>query len=168
MKVSGESLGPVVSIFRRLEGVALAIELAAARLRTMTVTEIASRLDDRFGLLTVGPRTARFRQRTLPAMVAWSYDLLAPSEQLLFDRLSVFAGGFSLQGVERVCADDVLPAGEVLDLTGRLVDQSMVTVEPWPQGRTRYGLLETLRQFGREKLVERGAPEVARSFVGWP
>ena len=161
-KVSGENLGPVVSICRRLEGVALAIELAAARLRTMTVTEIASRLDCRFGLLTVGPRTARPRQRTLQAMVAWSYDLLAPTEQLLFDRLSVFAGGFSLQGAEQVCADDVLPAGEVLDLTGRLVDQSMVTVEPWPQGRTRYGLLETLRQFGREKLVERGAAEVIR------
>jgi predicted ATPase/DNA-binding SARP family transcriptional activator len=159
-EVSDENLGPVVSICRRLEGVALAIELAAARLRTMTVTEIASRLDDRFGLLTVGPRTARPRQRTLEATVAWSYDLLAPSEQLLFDRLAVFAGGFSLEAVEHVCADDVLPAGEVLDLTGRLVEQSMVTVEPSQDRRTRYGLLETLRQFGLQKLVERGEAEV--------
>jgi hypothetical protein len=139
--------------------VALTIELAAVRLRMMSVTEVASRLDDRFRLLTGGARTALPRQRTLEATVAWSDDLLASAERLLFDRLTVFAGGFSLGAAERVCADEALPAADVLELTSRLVERSMVTADQLPQAATRYGLLETLRQFGRQKLVERAETE---------
>jgi predicted ATPase len=156
-EIDEKNVAAVAVICRRLDGVALALELAAARLRTMTVTEIGSRLDDRFRLLTAGARTALPRQQTLEATIAWSYDLLEPAERLLFGRLAVFAGGFSLEAAESVCADDLLAAGDVLDLTSRLVDRSMVTTNPSLEGRTRHGLLETLRQFGWERLVELGA-----------
>lgn len=158
-----DNLGPVVSICRRLDGVPLAIELAAARLRSMGIADIAARLDDRFRLLTRGSRTALPRQQTLEATVNWSYELLAPTERLLFDRLSVFAGGFTLEAAERVCAEDGVLVEEVLDLTSRLAERSMVTVERSADERTRYGLLETLRQFARQKLVEQGADEVVRN-----
>lgn len=124
-----DNLGPVVSICRRLDGVPLALELAAARLRSMTVADIASRLDDRFRLLTGGSRTALPRQRTLEATVSWSYELLAPAERMLFDRLSVFAGGFTIEAAERVCGNDGVLVEEVFDLTSRLVERSMVTID---------------------------------------
>ena len=118
---------PVIDdICRRLDGLPLAVELAAARLRSLTLATLAERLDDRFRLLTVGARTALPRQQTLRAVVDWSYDLLFEDERRLFARLSVFAGGCDLDAAEAVCADDQVPAGEVLDVLSRLVDKSLV------------------------------------------
>ena len=108
---------PVIDdICRRLDGLPLAVELAAARLRSLTLATLAERLDDRFRLLTVGARTALPRQQTLRAVVDWSYDLLFEDERRLFARLSVFAGGCDLDAAEAVCADDQVPAGEILDI----------------------------------------------------
>ena len=118
---------PVINdICRRLDGLPLAVELAAARLRSLTLATLAERLNDRFRLLTVGARTALPRQQTLRAVVDWSYDLLFEDERRLFARLSVFAGGCDLDAAEAVCADDQVPAGEILDILSRLVDKSLV------------------------------------------
>ena len=116
----------VEEICARLDGLPLAIELAAARLRTLSLAQLASRLDDRFRLLTGGARTAMARQQTLKAVVDWSYELLSGDEQLVFARLAVFRGGFALDAAEAVCSDDTLPAGEVLEVLQRLVDKSLV------------------------------------------
>jgi non-specific serine/threonine protein kinase len=145
----------VSQICVRLDGLPLAVELAAARCREMSPQEVAERLDDRFRLLTGGSRLALPRQRTLEATVAWSYELLSPSEQRIFERLSVFAGSCSLEAAERVCADDEIEA-PVVDLMANLVDRSLVAAEPSFDGRMRYRLLETLRQFGRDRLLARG------------
>ena len=151
--------GAVAQICRRLDGIPLALELAAARLRGLSVDEVAARLDQRFRLLTGGSRTALPRQQTLQAAVDWSYGLLGAPEQVLFTRLAVFAGGFTLEAAEAVCADEAIPAEGVLDLVLRLVDKSLVAVEGERAGHTRYRLLETLRQYGRERLVTRGEAE---------
>ena len=143
----------VHEICRRLEGIPLAIELAAARARHMSAEQIAERLDQRFRLLTGGARTAIERHRTLQATVAWSYDLLDPAEKLVFQRLSVMAAPFDLQAAEAVAAGDGVEGWEVIDALGRLVDKSMVmTVRG--DGELRYRLLETLRQYGAERLAE--------------
>jgi predicted ATPase/class 3 adenylate cyclase/tetratricopeptide (TPR) repeat protein len=151
-----EQAGPVVvSVCRRLDGMPLAIELAAARLRSMSLTELHDRLDQRFRLLTGGSRTALERQQTLRATVAWSYSLLTGAEQLLLARLSVFAGSFDLAAAEAVCASGGLDVLEVADLLGSLVDKSLAVAEP--AGETlRYRLLETIRLFAAERLVEIG------------
>ena len=141
----------VVQICRRLDGIPLAIELAAARVRVMSVDQIVSRLEDRFRLLTGGSRTALERQQTLRACVAWSYSLLTDDEARLFGRLAVFSGGFQLEAAETVCGGDGLLGDTILDLLSRLVDKSLVVASGG-----RYGLLETLRQFGRDQLIERG------------
>ena len=117
----------VEDICRRLDGLPLAVELAAARLRALTVATVAERLDDRFRLLTRGARTAPPRQQTLRAVVDWSYELLFEDERRLFARLSVFVGGCELTAVEAVCADERVPTGEVFDVMSRLVDKSLVT-----------------------------------------
>ncbi|MGQ0435003.1 MAG: ATP-binding protein [Microthrixaceae bacterium] len=150
----------IAKICRRLDGLPLAIELAAARVRSMSVHDIADRLDDRFRLLTGGSRLALPRQRTLEAAVAWSYDLLEPDTQLLFDRLSVFAGGATLPAVETVCAGDDHAA--VVDALDRLVDRSLVVTEESADGAARYRQLETLRQFARDRLLDRGATAAMR------
>ena len=142
-------------ICRRLDGIPLAIELAAARIRSLTPTELLARLDDRFRLLRGGGRGGLERHRTLRATVAWSYQLLSSDEQLLFDRLSVFAGTFDLAAAEAICAGDGLDDTDIVDLLGDLVDKSMVIAVRSQRG-TRYRLLETLRQFGEERLDERG------------
>ena len=151
-----ERTGPVVNdICRRLDGLPLAVELAAARLRSLTLATLAERLDDRFRLLTVGARTALPRQQTLRAVVDWSYDLLFEDERHLFARLSVFAGGCDLDAAEAVCADEGVPAGEILDVLSRLVDKSLVTATD--SGReTRFSQLQTLWQYGRERLSQSG------------
>ena len=151
-----ERTGPVVNdICRRLDGLPLAVELAAARLRSLTLATLAERLDDRFRLLTAGARTALPRQQTLRAVVDWSYDLLFEDERRLFARLSVFAGGCDLDAAEAVCADEGVPAGEILDVLSRLVDKSLVTAAD--SGReTRFSQLQTLWQYGRERLSESG------------
>lgn len=152
---------PAVEICRRLDGVPLAIELAAARVRSMGPDDIAARLDERFRLLAGGRRTAVERHRTLRSTVEWSYELLAPAEQTLFDRLSVFAGAFPLEAAERVCADEAIDALDVATLLAGLVDKSMVLCEE-QGGRVRYRLLETLGGYGGERLEERGEAEPCR------
>jgi predicted ATPase/DNA-binding CsgD family transcriptional regulator len=138
---------------RRLDGMPLAIELAAARARVMSVNQISERLDNRFRLLVTDSRTAVPRHKTLRATMDWSHDLLADNERVLFRRLSVFAGGFTLEAAEQVCAGEGIERDDVLDLLSRLVDRSLVVVEE-RGGEARYRLLETVRQYGEEKLNE--------------
>jgi predicted ATPase len=146
----------VVHVCQRLEGIPLAIELAAARLRGLGVEQLAARLDQSFRLLAGGSRTALPRQQTLQATVDWSYGLLSAWEQRLFNRLAVFAAGFSLEAAEVVCADDGRSADQVLDGLLRLVDKSLVQAEEREAGVVRYRLLETLRQYGLERLATTG------------
>jgi predicted ATPase len=149
------------SICSRLDGLPLAIELAAARLRALPLATLAERLDDRFALLTRGARTALPRQQTLRAVVDWSYDLLFEDERRLFARLSVFVGGCELGAVEVVCADPEVPAADVLDVISQLVDKSLVTVIDAGDGR--FGQLQTLWHYGGERLVESGEADRVRA-----
>jgi predicted ATPase/class 3 adenylate cyclase len=153
--------GAVAEISARLDGIPLAIELAAARVKVLSVEEIAARLADRFRLLTLGSRTAPARHQTLRAALDWSYDLLAPQEQLLLGRLSVFAGGWTLAAAEAVCAGEDCPAEDVLDVLTRLVDRSLVVVGQ-VGADTWYRLLETVRLYAREKLEAFGGGEAIR------
>ena len=148
------TLPAVVRICRRLDGLPLAIELAAARVRVLSCEQIARKLDDRFALLAGGNRGALPRHQTLRAAVDWSYDLLTENERFLLARLSVFAGGWTTEAAETVCADGGLP---VLDTLSGLVDKSLVQMEDGEDGAIRYVLLETLREYGREKLALSGA-----------
>jgi predicted ATPase/DNA-binding CsgD family transcriptional regulator len=141
----------VVQVCRRLDGIPLALELAAARLSALSVHQIAARLDDRFRLLTEGNRTALPRQQTLRSMLDWSHDLLSGTERILLRRLAVFSGGWTLEAAEVVSAGDGLEPGEVLDLLAQLVGKSLVVVESHGPV-VRYRLLETVRQYAREKL----------------
>ena len=142
----------VAEVCRALEGNPLAIELAAARVRALSVEQIRMRVADRFGLLTVGVRTAPPRQRTLRAAIDWSHDLLTSREQALLRRLSVFAG-WSLEMAEQVCADEVVPASAVLDTLAALVDKSLVVREPEVLGQARFRLLDTIREYAAERLA---------------
>ena len=150
----------VVSVCRRLDGMPLAIELAAARLRSMSLAELHDRLDQRFRLLTGGSRTALERQQTLAATVGWSYALLTGAEQVLLARLSVFAGGFGLDAAEAVCGSGAIDVLDVAGLLGSLVDKSLVVADP-AAGTLRYRLLETIRLFAAERLAEAGGEEAA-------
>jgi len=156
---TGDGLPAVAAICRRLDGLPLAIELAAARSHMMPVREIEARLGDRFLLLTGGSRTAADRQRTLEAAVDWSYGLLSEPEQLLFERLAVFAGRFSLDDAEAVCSGPPLKTPAVLDLLGRLVDKSLLVAE-----EGRYRLLETMREYGLRRLKESGREHELRAL----
>jgi predicted ATPase/class 3 adenylate cyclase len=142
----------VAQICQQLDGMPLAIELAAARIAVLAVQQIAARLDQRFRLLITGSRTARRRQQTLQATIDWSYNLLTEREREMFRRLSVFAGGFCFDAVEAVCQD----AGDVLDLLSNLVNKSLVVADGGANGVERYRLLETLRQYGAERLDAAG------------
>jgi predicted ATPase/DNA-binding CsgD family transcriptional regulator len=153
--VGPANVGAVVSLCRALDGMPLAIELAAARVRALSVEQIAERLGDRFALLTTGHRTAPPRHRTLRATIDWSHDLLGPEEQVLLRRLSVFAG-WSLEMAEKVCADPGVPAAGILDLTAALVDKSLVVVESEVLGQARYRLLDTIREYAVGRLAEAG------------
>jgi len=144
----------VAEICARLDGIPLALELAAARMRSLSVSEINTRLHDRFKLLIGSSRVALERQQTLRALVNWSYDLLQEREQMLLDRLSVFAGGFDLQAAEAVCSAEPLVPDDVIDLLSSLVEKSLVMVDQ-EEGASRYGLLETIREFAQERLVDR-------------
>ena len=152
----------IEDICRRLDGLPLALELAAARLRALTLATVAERLDDRFRLLTGGARTALPRQQSLRAVVDWSYDLLFDDERRLFNRLAVFARGCELTAAEAVCADDHVPAGEILDVVSRLVDKSLVTASD-AAGETRFTQSQTLWQYGRECLDESGEVNAMRA-----
>lgn len=149
-----EPVGAVAEICRRLDGIPLAIELAAARMRMMSSLDVARRLD-RLRLLSGGARGAHPRQQSVAATIDWSYRLLAEDEQALFERLSVFAGGFDLEAAHGVCADEDATEDDTLELLAALVDKSMVVVRGGV-GATRYDLLETLRAFGRDRLHEKG------------
>ena len=152
----------VAQVCRRLDGIPLAIELAAARIKVLSVDEIAARLDDRFSLLTAGSRTAIPRHQTLRATIDWSYDLLTEPERVLLRRLSVFAGVFTLEAAEEVCSQE-MKRSDILDLLGRLADKSLVIVEAASEfSGTRYRLLETIRQYSLEKLVETGEASLIR------
>jgi predicted ATPase/DNA-binding SARP family transcriptional activator/tetratricopeptide (TPR) repeat protein len=154
----------ITDICARLDGLPLAIELAASRTRAFPVSQLASRLNDRFRLLTGGSRTALPRQQTLRAVVDWSYELLFDDEQRLFERLSVFPGGCDLATAEAVCADDGLPVVEIADLIQALVDKSLVGAVT--QGdQLRFTQLQTLADYGREKLAERGDGERIRDAM---
>ncbi|SFW59645.1 BTAD domain-containing putative transcriptional regulator [Amycolatopsis australiensis] len=149
----------VGEICRRLDGMPLALELAAARLRSMTVAQIAGRLGDRFRLLTSGSRTALPRQRTLRAVVEWSWDLLTEAELVLARRFAVFAGGAELDAIEAVCADELLVAADVPYVLGSLVEKSIVDTM---DGGERYRMLETLRAYATERLAESGERDRTR------
>ena len=152
--------GAIEEICVRLDGIPLAIELAAARARVMSPTQIAQRLDQRFGLLTGGGRTAMERHRTLQAAVSWSYELLDDVEQIVFQRLSTLAGSFDLDAAEAIAAGGTVESLAVLDALAHLVDKSMVLAVPTASG-VRYRLLETLRQFAADRLAEQpGKSEV--------
>jgi predicted ATPase/class 3 adenylate cyclase len=148
----------VAQICRRLDGMPLAIELAASRLRALSLADLNDRLDQRFRLLTGGSRNVLPRQQTLLATVDWSYSLLTATEQKLLRRLSVFVDGFQLDAAEAVCAGGDLDVFGVTDLVVSLVDKSLVVAEP-ADGGLRYRLLETIRQFAAERLIESGGSE---------
>ncbi len=168
--VSNQNAPAVAQICSRLDGIPLAIELAAARLRGLSAGQISERLDDRFRLLTGGSRTALPRQQTLRAMIEWSYDLLSEAERVLMRRLAVFVGDWTLEAAEAVCAEPESPVGsrlppaqaqaeqaiatpDVMDLLLRLVDKSLIVPQE-QAGQARYHMLETIRQFARDKLLE--------------
>ena len=148
----------VAAICRRLDGLPLAIELAAARLRALTPQQIMERLTDRFTLLSRGSRQAPNRQQTLRASIDWSFELCSPQERKLWSRLAVFAGSFQLDAIEGICATDDLPAADLLNVTASLIDKSILIREHNGIGAT-YRLLETLRAYGQEKLHDAGGDE---------
>jgi predicted ATPase/DNA-binding NarL/FixJ family response regulator len=149
------NLPAIAALCRSLDGVPLAIELAATWVRVLTVEQIVARLDDRFRLLTSGDRTAPPRQRTLRAAIDWSHDLLGSKEQLLLRRLSVFAG-WSLEMAEQLCSGDDLAAHDVLDLLATLADKSLVVVDAEARGQARYRMLDTIREYAASRLAEAG------------
>ena len=162
-KVTNENAPYVAEICWRLDGIPLAIELAAARIRVLALDQIAKRLDDQFRLLTGGSRTALPRQQTLRALIDWSFDLLTDQERVLLRRLSVFAGGRTLEAVEAVCSDEKMEDWEIIDVLTSLVDKSLVTVEKPPGKEPRYTFLESVWDYGREKLAEAGEMPAMRT-----
>jgi diguanylate cyclase (GGDEF)-like protein len=155
-RLDATQVDAVIQICRRLDGIPLALELAAARLRLLDARQIAQRLDDRFGLLVGGSRTALPRHQTLRAAIDWSHDLLQPAERVLLRRLAVFAGGCTLDAAQAVCClDGQLPAQALLEQLGGLTDKSLVVVQHTPQG-PRYTMLETVRAYARDRLADAG------------
>jgi predicted ATPase/class 3 adenylate cyclase/DNA-binding XRE family transcriptional regulator len=152
----------VAQICRRLDGIPLAIELAAARVKGLSVEQIAERLDDRFSLLSTGHRTALQRHQTLRATIDWSYNLLSEKERILLSRLSVFAGGWTLESATEVCLVVQIEERDVLNLLLNLSDKSLVIIEE-QGGETRYRFLETIRQYAVEKLSESGEERLVRN-----
>jgi predicted ATPase/class 3 adenylate cyclase len=161
-QVTDANAQAVAQVCRRLDGIPLAIELAAARVGALSVAQIAERLDNRFRLLTGGSRTALPRQQTLRASIDWSYSLLDASERLLLMRLSVFQGGWTLELASEVCGFDGLDEFDVLDGLTQLVNKSLIIAETGANGSNRYRRLETIRQYAREKLLDSGASEAVR------
>jgi predicted ATPase len=160
-ELGSDNAAAVARLCRLLDGMPLAIELAAARVRVLSVEQIASRLDDRFRLLASGDRTAPARQQTLRAAVDWSYELLSEPEQILLRRLSVFAG-WNLEMAEQVCADERIPATAVLDLMAALIDKSLVTFDHELRGESRYRLLDTIKEYAASRLTTSGEEDAVR------
>ncbi|MEX5720773.1 ATP-binding protein [Geodermatophilus maliterrae] len=169
-RLGDDNAEAVADVCRHLDGIPLALELAAARVAAIPVDELAGRMGDRFTLLTTGPRTAEARQRTLRATVDWSHQLLTEPERVLLRRLSVFRGSWTLAAVQVVAGRQPLTPAAVIDTVGRLVDRSLVAVDRTVVGRdagARYHLLETVREYARERLTESGEQDwVARAHVG--
>jgi predicted ATPase/DNA-binding CsgD family transcriptional regulator len=161
--ITDGNAGAVAELCRRLDGLPLAIELAASRVRVLQPAQILQRLADRFTALARGSHGAPARQQTLRACVEWSFDLCGKPERLLWARLSVFVGGFELDAVEGVCADDCLPAGDLLDVLTALIDKSIVErADPGNGGTARYRVLQLIRDYGQEQLVEAGEQATLR------
>jgi predicted ATPase/DNA-binding CsgD family transcriptional regulator len=158
--VNADNRLAVAAVCRRLDGIPLGIELAAAQLRVLSVEQILARLDDRFPLLATARGVAPGRQQSLRATLDWSHDLCSPGEQLLWARVSVFAGGFDLGAAEAVCGGDRNDPGQVFELVTGLVDKSILVREPEAEAAARYGLLETVRQYGRQRLAATGQETV--------
>ncbi len=154
---------PVAEICRRLDGIPLAIELATARVNALTVEQIAARLDDSFALLTTAQHGVPLHHRTLRAALDWSYRTLSPQEQTLLRRLSVFAGGCTLEAVEQVCAGDGIASEQIVDGLSSLVNKSLVVAETLKWEAARYRMLETIRQYARDRLLESGESEAIRN-----
>ncbi len=169
---SADELKAVGRVCTRIDGIPLGIELAAARLRSMSAPELADRLENSFRILSGSAKTALPRQRTLAATIDWSYDLLNPAEQAMFRRLSVFTGGMDLEATEAVCAGDEVEEWEVLNHLDSLVDKSLVIPMPGDDGRSRYRMLEPVRQYAQERLSDTAEPvrfraAHARYFAGF-
>ena len=160
-EITSKSAGALVSICRRLDGIALAIELAASRIRTMSIDELNRHLDDRFVILTGGHRTALPRHRTLRSLIDWSYDILSAAEKTLLRRAAVFAGGLTADSAECVCAGAGVDRTDVLDILTSLTDKSLLVAETG-EGGTRFGMLETMRHYASARLRESGEEEAVR------
>ena len=169
--LTDDNAASVIQICRRLSGLPLAIELAAARVKIMSPEEIAAHLDDRFDLLTAGSRTAFPRHQTLRATIDWSYDLLSAAEQTVFRRLSAFAGGFTLDAAEMIASGDGVPSVQVIELLSQLINKSLVHLEQRGSkvgSETRYGMLESIREYGRVKLLASGeAAKIYDRHIGY-
>jgi predicted ATPase/class 3 adenylate cyclase len=150
--VTNRNAPAVAQICHRLDGIPLAIELAAARVKMMPVEQVAARLDDAFRLLTGGSRTALPRHQTLRALIDWSYDLLSDPERILLQRLSVFADGWTLEAAEAICAGNAIEQDDIVDVLAQLINKSLVSIDTAPRTESRYRLLGTLRQYAGEKL----------------
>ncbi|MCW3097645.1 MAG: putative ATPase [Chthonomonadaceae bacterium] len=165
--LTAENAEAVVQVCRRLDGIPLALELAAVRAKTLSPAQLLARLDDRFRLLTTGSRTTLPRQQTLRALIDWSYDLLSERERCLWARLSVFASGWRLEAAEQVCAGGEIEEWEALDLLTQLVDKSIVLAEE-REGAVRYRMLESIRAYGQSRLEERGsAAEIHAQYTAF-
>ena len=160
LEVDARTLPTMARVCRALDGMPLAIELAAARLRTMSIDQLANRLDDRFRLLTSGSRTALPRHKTLRAVIDWSWELLTDAEQMVLRRLSVFSGGASLEAAERVCAGDGVEQEQVLELLTALAEKSLLLTEG--DGAPRYRMLDTIKEYAQDRLAEAGESDLAR------
>ena len=159
-ELSAESAEPVSAICRRLDGIPLALELAAATARRMPLQRLAERLEDRLGTLVHGQRVASERQKTLRGLIDWSHDLLTPAQQQVFQRLGVFAGGWTLEAAEAVCESEAVTKDEVIERLGELVEKSLVQLD---MRSGRYGMLDTVRQYAREKLGQEATRDEALS-----
>jgi len=161
-QASNENVAIIAQICWRLDGIALAIELAAARIRVLTLQQIVERLDDRFHLLTTGSRTAVPRQQTLRSLIDWSHDLLSDPERVLLRRLAVFARGRTLDSIEAVCSGGDLETWQVVDLVTQLVDKSLIFVEKGPSTGARYYMLESIWEYANERLAAAGEADTYR------
>ncbi len=165
--LTASNAATIAQICHRLDGIPLAIEFAAARVKILSLDQIAARLDDRFRLLTAGTRKTLPRHQTLRATMDWSYDLLSEQERTVLRRLSVFAGGWTLESAEAICSGDGVEASDILDLLTQLVDKSLVVAET-RDAEARYRLLETVRQYARDRLQDSGeANDVRRRHRDW-
>lgn len=166
-RLTAENARVVGNICRRLDGIALAIELAAPRIKMLTVEQLAQRLDERFNILTGGDRAALPRQRTMRALIDWSYDLLSDHEKMLFRRIGVFAGGFTLDAASEVCTDEAIPTWDAFDLLCALFEKSLIATE-LEGTQQRYRMLESMRQYARERLLSSDdAPSLFARYVDY-